>query len=514
MLIRKVKMTNFCGITDTVEFPQTGTLLVTGPNGTGKSARYYDAPAWAGWQSTVRGTPPYPLGSNVPVEVALTTDLVEVIRNSKVSPRLTWSSAGHEPVKYETTTKADNALERKLGPMSVWQRTHIFRTKDAASFTKATDAERKRLLEQIIGLDVIDAAYKFVYDSNAPLVDALEKLNTKVKHVEERIAEARRHASDLQAFRNKKEADPGAIQAKLLSLSDTRVVHQDEYQTAYSELTRLNATVAQLQRQQIQHIDGKCYACHQDIDAAVIARQAAELEDAKNAAAAMDVQCRVSMQKASRAMGEIDMEIGRLHQELSLCGQSKVASEKIAALKERYTVDKNELMDLQVDVDLLNSEVQVKTHALRFLNIRGPRTRILAQALRKLEERVNLYLSWINTPARILLHGETEQANGKVVNKIQVEVIGWGGGHGYDACSGGQQRRLDLVFLLALASLSDSYGTLVFDEVFDALDQEGVSYASELLTKISLQRPVVIITHNTELMRAIRGPRVELAKTT
>lgn len=61
---------------------------------------------------------------------------------------------------YENATKAEGALAERVGPFDRWCRTHVFLARDAARFAAATDGERKRALEAILGLGAFDAALK------------------------------------------------------------------------------------------------------------------------------------------------------------------------------------------------------------------------------------------------------------------------------------------------------------------------------------------------------------------
>ena len=144
MLIKSVRLEGFFGITDHVEFPTTGVMTVVARNGTGKTGRMLEAPAWAAWGKTLRRTPPTRLGGDPYACVALVTDKVEVVRATK-KPKLVWNHVGLQPVDYETPTKADEALERVIGDQTTWRRTHIFSSSDAALFSAATDGDRKRL---------------------------------------------------------------------------------------------------------------------------------------------------------------------------------------------------------------------------------------------------------------------------------------------------------------------------------------------------------------------------------
>lgn len=64
------------------------------------------------------------------------------------------------PPVWENATKAAEALRDRTGPFDRWVRTHVFLARDGARFAGATDAERKRILETVLGLGVFDGALK------------------------------------------------------------------------------------------------------------------------------------------------------------------------------------------------------------------------------------------------------------------------------------------------------------------------------------------------------------------
>jgi hypothetical protein len=104
----------------------------------------------------------------------------------------------------------------------------------------------------------------------------------------------------------------------------------------------------------------------------------------------------------------------------------------------------------------------------------------------------NLYLEQIGSPLRINLNLEDD--------KLQILTSGTGAPD-YDACSSGQQRRIDLCLLLAMSHVAAEVGTLpqsaplFIDEAFDTLDESGREALVQLALVLSETRQVFLVSH-------------------
>ncbi len=66
--------------------------------------------------------------------------------------------------------------------------------------------------------------------------------------------------------------------------------------------------------------------------------------------------------------------------------------------------------------------------------------------------------------------------------------------------SGGQTRIVDIATILTLGDLQSNindvaFNILLFDEIFDALDDENIGYVSKILNKLKTDRSIYIISH-------------------
>jgi DNA repair exonuclease SbcCD ATPase subunit len=147
-----------------VALPERGVVFVAGPNGSGKSS-LLECVSYTAFGRTLRGTEPWTGGTPGEVQVYLAHGdggQLSIARTIVASGRKALLFGSPEIVdgtSYETSTKAQAALLALLDTdFDVWRRTHVFSSADADAFSTATDAERKRLLESILGLDRFDAA--------------------------------------------------------------------------------------------------------------------------------------------------------------------------------------------------------------------------------------------------------------------------------------------------------------------------------------------------------------------
>jgi DNA repair exonuclease SbcCD ATPase subunit len=128
----------------------------------------------------------------------------------------------------------------------------------------------------------------------------------------------------------------------------------------------------------------------------------------------------------------------------------------------------------------------------------GVREHLLTQELARVSHLATHYCQVMGLDAQIQLK---IQQNGK----LDMQVVGVGGRHGYAGASSGQRRRVDIALSLALTS-NNRYkeGPLWFDEVFDTLDVEGVERVAQLILHLGATRQVLLLTHKKEALQLLQ----------
>ena len=164
-------------------------------------------------------------------------------------------------------------------------------------------------------------------------------------------------------------------------------------------------------------------------------------------------------------------------------------------------------------IELLGSKIQKESETLEKYKFwasafgnQGIKSILLDSVTPFLNKRANHYLSLLSdSTMEVEFNTQTTLANGEKRDKFSVEVINHNGEDGYKGSSNGEKRRIDISVNMALQDLvmsrsNKSIDLIVYDEVFEGLDQTGCEAVIELLNeKASQCGTVMVITHNDNL---------------
>lgn len=536
MNIRTIELTHFMTHDrTTLELPSRGVVAVTGENGAGKSG-IVEGVSWAGWGKTLRGSPPWrgdakdePCASDI-----VTTDGFRIHRGRRGSKtELTWSLGEHAPT-FETPSKAQEALATALGPFDLWRRSHVFSSADATHFTLATDKERKQLIESFLGNTAFDgavercradlkAAEKAVAADEQAYSVAAARHGAAINRRED-AASALRAASppppppdapagkslvDLDGMLANARRETAALRNRLRGLDSVGGELRFAARTAQALLDRLRAD--------------RCPTCTQAVDPALRAKVTKEMNTAKTAADKAQADANVGKSDVEAAIAELEEELTLLQKKRDTRAKELSVVEHARAEAARFERTKKQLESALASADgevtdnaAAMAALEPKVHAARanidelreierVLGLKGVRAMILGQSLSGIEALANAWLARFKQGLQISLAAYAEQKNGSIDDSISLEVTGAGGGYGYKGASSGERRRLDVALLLALAEVASAArgqqaGTLWFDEVFDALDEQGTAFVVAALGELAQTRAVVVITHSKLLL--------------
>lgn len=536
--VKSLVLRGFMSHTDTtIEFPKTGTVCVTGVNGAGKSS-IVEAVSVALWGKTLRGTDPWSSDAGL-VQLETRDGLVVTRTRKKGKVTLSWSLPGAKAVEYETNTKAQEALTREVGEWDVWRRAAVFSSTDAAHFTLAPDAERKRLLESVLGLDRFDRALdacrkdlKRATTASANAGSALAVLCAKLTGERARVADAQvvldREAAPVAP------APPGDVLARLqkaralLAGAEADVAPlREQARRLEGAAVRGEAEVVQLRAQLAKLHARVCPTCEQAIPDARAEHLRAQAAEAETKAAAAGTAARDGIGAVQADLEELDEQVSALRKRVTDLDAQRAAHEQLSvahvqAMRRREAAQAT-LAGAEAGAQELEDKVQAADGAValaaaeqalleaceRVLDTRGVRAHVLARALDGLQAVASTWLSRLSGGSMgLTIAPYSEKSGGGVKDAISINITGAGNGNGYAAASGGERRRVDVALIWALGEVAAGArgvapGTLFADEVFDALDEDGAGYTTDAMRELAADRCVLVVAHNRTVVQAL-----------
>ena len=512
------------------ELPQGLTLLL-GANGTGKSS-FYEALAFALYGELVRGSKVKEATSEASFEVAgegYVVKRAKTTRGTKLELR-----CGPLDLPGATPTETQGKIDRLVGTYERWCAGHIFARDLLAKFGLATDRERKALLEEVLGLQQFDRALKLAKEvaSEASAERAghdirLPLLGSRLKELEERrrelAARQPRSVDDIKAELTRVSIEHAAAKEAAKPVTERLDAVQGEVGAA--TIARMKAERVHEANREARHAKARelgavreaCNACGRAFDRASLEESKRLLQLALDALKEDEPALLLALNKARSLEAVLNEEFGELQDvNRAYLQAQETRRQQHAALKMELAAAEAAQADVHaLDAKILGATAELsQTNDLRAvaahrqdvarvcveaLGLKGARNLLLSRALASIEAEANAVLTRLLPEVRVRLTGTVQQGDGKEVDKVGLDVEGAGGGE-YRGCSGGQRVRIDIAMLLALASMGEASGLLVFDEVFDSLDKPGVERVAEYLMELARLRQVVVISHADEFI--------------
>lgn len=605
MILRRLFMQRFMNHDRTiVDVPERGLYVVTGENGSGKSS-LLECAAHAMWGKSLRGKTGWrdaKGGSFAGVVLDDGTKITRKRENNRSHVEIIRKGPSADGDVYDTATKAQAAIDQEWGTFDVWRRSCVFSSSDSAHFSEATDGERKRLLEVVLGLERFDPALAQCRDELKGMRGKVETLGGELFAAEalievetKRLTEAK---TDLAALvkptPTTKPTEPELVSTEVqipdapdlpaatarfaeLKVTETRL---EDIREEIDELAALNVKTERTKAGNDARVDQarkslgklgdvtKCPTCRQDVSAKHRGRLTAGLDAFADTVTEEQAKLTAQGEAASEEIAELkteadglntkrdvlnrDIAIGR--NEARAYDAAKARAETAAAtdakrhetglvtwradckrvtdsnaaaaeqhgtrtilLKSREREAGERLLDLEDSLDEAGSNLEdARTDVAELeacevaLGLKGIRAQVLGRALDGIQAVANLWLERICGPGLSLtLKPYAEKKSGKgVTDSISLVIEGAGAGE-YLGASSGERRRLDVALLLALAEVSRAAagkepGTCFFDEVFDALDDDGRGAVADALRELAKDRAVFVITHMHDLARSLR----------
>jgi DNA repair exonuclease SbcCD ATPase subunit len=546
MLIHKISVDNFMarGACE-LELPEAGITVLTGANGAGKS-RFIEAVAYAYWGETLRGEGPWIDGEAGSVSVLSASGDVTRKVTKGGSKSVLWNGS-----KADTPSRTVELIKAAIPEFDFWKRTHVFSSGEAAHFSGATDGERKRIMEMLLGMEVFDRAQRACLDETGQANAAVQLAAVEVAKAEGRLNVAIAKLTALGEYPAFRPGVPPVVQeAPAVGRAQTIQGEIDVLQQRRTEEIRRTVTLPpqttaeyvalkeelrDAERRLALARAGRCDACGQPYHGVTVQELEQQCGELDWVLKAHEEQAREARDAAVRAATHAKLEVARLDRELARKQAELQAAKDTDAAFIRAThelerweaaeaghlaawergkaahevkreraraeamMQEDDLADFRIELESCQARVAELQVAATILGVRGLRGHVLGRALDGVEAVANYWLQQI-APGRAL----TVRSEGDA-GKIVIGLHGFGGGK-YKASSAGERRRVDAPLLLALAEVAGhgrARGTLFLDEVFDALDRDGRALVCRALGELGQTQSVVVVTHQEDLARSI-----------
>jgi exonuclease SbcC len=209
-------------------------------------------------------------------------------------------------------------------------------------------------------------------------------------------------------------------------------------------------------------------------------------------------------QKSSieESIKNIENEIKNYEQEIKRLKKQEFNDEtriEAVARKDRYEKELGHLREKFVDS---KSKLEMASFWKSAYSPTGIPSMLIDDAIPFMNDRVQYYLDQISD-GRYIVSFDTlsETKGGDIRDKISVHFLDTKTkANMREQLSGGQTRIVDIATILTLGELQENiqdikFNLLMFDEVFDSLDDENINYVSKIMRKLVKDKTIVVISH-------------------
>jgi len=588
----KLHIENFLSIGNlSLNLDRRGVTLITGvnldnqscavSNGSGKSA-IWDALVWCLYGRPIRDIGPDDVAHNKEkgecrVWLRLTDDTgkewkIERTRKDRQNS-LTLVREG-EDVSGRTATISQTKIDNLLSfDFKSFVASVIF-GQDTIKFTRLTDAEKKSVLETLLGLEIYNAACMEARQSITSNKVMIEMAKSSYANAKSRYFDL---VHRIKEYRGKYKSERKEVKKRIrnLRLSIKRKIKRVKLgKRAYEiRLEKIDGLKDRLSRAQtikakIQELNNRISELHYEAKDAMKNRVLVNLPDSKCVLCGQELS-NLKSKKTTRLnykykLNELKISISRVKDKRDELEKDGVNIKSLERRLARMFVEGDELkkyvdgemgivISLKAQMKNLKESPIFSASALKELKIQARQAKKEFYAHKhdavKIERKISILRYWekafgpsgirsyllddvvpflnrrANRYSSIMTDGDmhiefstlTRLKSGDVVDKFNVEVTNKHGAKTYHGNSAGERQRIDLCIALALKDLAHSRGTgkidlMVCDEVFEKLDEAGSAKVITLLNEeVDNFGTCFVITHN-ENLKPFFSNRITLTK--
>lgn len=523
------------GSYESFEFPvRPGKHLICGPNGAGKSTAF-ESLDWTIYKNHSRGSDPSRHGKGnceTGVDFRVGDDEYTAIRYHKHSEFKNTArlSVNGGDVSDRIASAVDDQIQKVVGiKRDLFATTCVVMQGLPVNFAALTPAVRKQVLEDSLGFGVWDEYKKKVSKAHDGIEDEIDVEVSKRNEIKEELTAK---TARLEAIRESQEKANDSVALSLdeqkkaceeLKATATRAEQKYEKfaksiggQEAFEEKledtrSKLSRAKRKIEEQESIIKTGDCPTCNRPYPKSQIEDAKAALKDAKELVKSL-TKLYEELQESESALDDLmDLKRRANAEHSAASSQYKRALAEAAESKrdqsgevKALAKEVKELVAAEAEICKKLEDLDAQRDRLNYLNsLLVPSSRFRTEVLVNYMDRMSKFIDRAMPYVFPHLHAKLEVSKRAVGVDVVIERDGRQ--IEYKSLSGGERRRLDLVLIVAfqrfLIEVSGvSTNMIVFDEVFDGLDAQGVdSFISCLDALFPESMAIYVVSHNQNL---------------
>lgn len=418
-----------------------------------------------------------------------------------------------------------SAMESKREINEKWQKKIEERRDQTAKFLAEVDEEHSNLFDQRTKIDLAIQSHKSSIDhcekeklefsggleeSFCPTClqeiddECKKNLNEKIKSIDDEISKHNEEKSNLlttrsELYKNIEDLDKrkSDIQRVLKEDEiDNKIFIQHESEEVDKKLDETLQKVESLYKSHVEEIKSKDLKLLEDIDSK-----------------------KYSLMKKMQEQEKVSKKISEIKETIESLKRSKIQSESNFKSKEAEEYDESQLnsylakqRELEIEkreisssINSISNEIEVTEFWKSAFSSTGIPSMLIDESVPFMNKQVAHYLDKL-TNGRYIVSFDTlaETKGGDFRDKISVNVLDT---HTRASSriqlSGGQTRIIDIATILTLGDLQSNiqdvtFNILLFDEIFDSLDEENIGFVSKVLSNMKFGKSIYLISHRHE----------------
>jgi len=560
IIFKTVKYKNFLSTGNSytnIDLNKTKSTLVVGQNGAGKSTML-DAISFALFGRPHRNINKNQLvnsinqkGCIVEVEFSIGSSAFKIVRGIKPVIFEIWKN-GTMINQSSHAKEYQKILEQnilKLNHKSFHQ-VVVLGSSSFIPFMQLQAGHRREVIEDLLDINVFSKMNQILRDKQSVLKDQLKDLSYQIDITKNKIDTQQKYISDIQKLteENKKEYESLILESQndidqlqtensklSLGLEDDQKETEKKLSLLHDHRQELllgsqdkQTNITNLSKR-IKFFDNNesCPICEQNLSEDHKSHVLDSLESEKSSHKSSLRQIGEKGTKVEKEIKETGKLLESLRSKVSELSQNNV---KITGLQKQIKSYQTYLeKDVSADLDNANSDlkslndnrnnflenkfvlsenISYNTVMNEMLKDTGIKTKIIKQYLPVINKLVNQYLQTLD----FFVHFNLDESFSETIRSRHRDAFT------YDSFSEGEKQRIDLALLFTwrqIAKMKNSVATnlLMLDETFDSsLDHEGVDNLFKILTTLSDDTNIFVISHKGEILDGKFDSKIEFTK--